>query len=318
MQRKGGIAMKKLFALILFISLFLSCAADEEALTVNGLAVSPAEARLYLMNAESSYAEVVAYYRNLLGIDYWSLTTANGVTAAEAVKSDVFRELVTMNIYYIMAQAQNLVLSAEEKEACREDARTYYASLTITESDHISYDDVLQLLEKQSLADQMYSLLLNQVEIDEAAVVSTIDREACQLLSVNYLLSPETDDAAAQTLDSLRLLDDWQALDLPTMFSGSSELRAADREQYPDLYEAASHLAVGETSPVIKTDYGLFILRLIDDCDESAYLAAVEDALYEARAAAFADDANALYAQAEYTINVAFWDSMALGSAAAQ
>ena len=84
------------------------------------------------------------------------------------------------------------------------------------------------------------------------------------------------------------------------------------REVDQTLLDTVQTMTVGETSGVIKTDYGLFVVRLLDNTDTLAYEDAVAQALYQARADAFSETYNRLYEQTECEINESFWDELTL------
>lgn len=305
--------MRKLAAAFLIALLLVPAAVSENAFTVNGQAVPAAEARIYLLNAESSYGEIVRYYRDFLGIDYWSLTTANGMTASEAVKSDVFRELVMLNVFCAMALDEGVSLSPAEESDCAFEAKAYYASLPLASADGLTEADVERLMIKQRLADKMYSMLLGGLEIDEDAVTQSVDPAQYVVYDVEYLLSPAESERSEEEFDRLREAEIWSAEAGDDLIYGKTRISSADAAADRSLLAAAASLGVGETSGIIKTDYGLFLIRVIDNSDPGAYEEAVENALYDARAQAFRDDYNALYSKAEYEINVSFWDSVTMG-----
>lgn len=305
--------MRRTVALLLIALFLLPAAVSENAFTVNGQPVSEAEARIYLMNAESSYGDIVAYYRDFLGIDYWSLTTANGMTAAEAVKSDVFRELVMLNVFYAMALDEGVSLTDTEKTACATEAKAYYASLPLSSASALTEADVEDVMRKQRLADRMYSMLLGEIEIDEDAVVASVDPALYRAYDVEYLLSPAGNEQTEEEIERLRDEESWAGLTDESVIYGTARISSADESADRSLLNAASLLEIGETSGIIKTDYGLFIIRMTDSLDPSAYEDALESALYEARRNAFQADYNALYSDAEYEINVSFWDSVTIG-----
>ena len=305
--------MRRTAAAILIALALLPAALSEDALMVNGQPVSFAEAKIYLRNAESSYGEIVRYYRDFLGIDYWSLTTANGMSAAEAVKNDVFRELVTLNVFFSMAQDEGLSLSPDEQSACEAEARAYYASLPLSVADGIHEADVIGLMVKQRLADRMYSRLLAEIQIDEEAVAASVDASRYVVYDVEYLLNPSDGEDAADAMNHLRGESVWPGPLAEGILYGRARVSSADKNADRALLAAASALDIGETSGIIKTDYGLFLIRLTDNLDPSAYEEALESALYDARAQAFQPNLNALYSEAEYEINVSFWDSVTMG-----
>lgn len=308
--------MKKTLLAFLLAALLISARAEECAFTVNGRNVSSAEARVYMLIYERRYAEIADYYEQFLGLDYWSLTYANGMTAAEVVKSDVFRELVMMNVFYGMALDLRLSLSEEENALCALDANAFCQSLSAADSEGITQKDVQGLFKKQKLADRMYSMLLSQTETDEEAARASVDKALYVTYDVELLLA--LNEADEDELARLSESESWESAADSSgnrVLYASVSFSAADSDVDAHILSAAKSLEIGEKSGTVKTDYGLFVIRLIDDSDPAAYEAAVEQALYEARAKAFQAEYDDIYFGAEYEINVAFWDTLTLGSA---
>lgn len=298
--------------------IFASALAEENALTVNGRSVSAAEARIYLLNAESSYADIVSYYDSYLNMDYWTLTTFNGMTAAEAVKNDVFQELIMLYIFYDMALNENLTLSDSEVAMCAQDAQTYYEGLSVLNAENISQEAVEDLLKKQRLADRIYGMLLLQTDVDALAVASNIDPDAYKVYDVEYLFSPSQNAMSPQDFTYIGTSLDWpnaEGVAEGNLFYGTAQLSDIQDGMNESLLTAAENLHIGEVSLPIETVYGTFIIRLLSDSDTSAYDQAVSEAVFAARSDAFQDKYRRLYAEAEYEINVAFWDSVSFGSA---
>lgn len=328
--------MKKLFSLVL-IGLLLASGVQAEceesrALTVSGVTVEKAEVYIYMLNAEKEYAAIVEYYKTYLGLDYWSLEYANGMTVSQMVKSDVFKEMLMMNVFYAMALEKGLYLTDAESAACLADAQKTYALLPVSYAEHIPADSLKNVYEKQRLADKMYSMLLSEVEIDEEAAVSRVDQSLYSTYEVEYLfrsaadfnengyyeaLSPETEAEirkAFESAETLESLSEAEAL-YPhlNLHYAKATFSASDPDIDPVLIREIQTLKPGETGRVLKTDFGLFIIRLLDDSGSAAYEAAIAEALCAAREEAFSEEYNRLFMNAEYEINVSFWDTIMPG-----
>lgn len=316
----------------LFLSALSAFSESDFALTVQGERVSYTEAEIYIISAEKEYKEVADYYQKYLGIDYWNLTYANGMTVSEMIKSDVFDEIKSMNLFYAMARDKGLNLTESEQEACRLDAENAYSSLSVTDAEKIDINDLAVVLQKQRLADRMYSMCLLETEIDEESVIKSVNREDYITYDIEYLFRsfddfdsdgnciPLTEEkirkierilssAAPETpLKEITLSD--SSLDI---IYGETSLVSGDDTVSDQLIDAASRLSVNELSGIIKTDLGLFIVRLIDNTDTSAYDAAVANAVYQAREEAFQPDLESLIRECEYEINVSFWNTLMPG-----
>lgn len=328
--------MKKLLSFLLLL-LLAACPARalEEAntaLIVEDVPVYLPEVYIYMFSAEQEYAEIVEYYKTYLGIDYWSLEYPNGMTISQMVKSDVFKEILMMNVFYSMALDRGLSLSASEKEACRRHARDACAMLPSCYAERIPQSALESVLEKQRLADRMYSMLLGETDVNEITVADGIDRSLYATYDVEYLFCPLIDideNGATETLaaekealvsEKLSEARSLEALSEAQARYGEYNIHYATASFYtsdaaidPVLLDTVKALQPGETSGVIKTDHGLFLIRLIDNTGETAYRAAVATAVYAAREEAFSKEYNLLFMNAEYEINVSFWDTVMPG-----
>ena len=323
--------LRRLVVLMLALMLAgVQALADEKtAVTIDGTPVSLAEARVYVCAAKSGYEDIVAYYRDFLGLDYWSIPCSDGRSAAEAVKSDVFRELVMMNVFCQMAQGDGMTATADDEAAAESDAHEFFTSLTDAESAGFTEADVKAVFLKQKLADRKCSRLLNEMDVDEAAVRAAVNPGDYVIYDLCYLSHPlagvdENGETVplteAREREIGRTMLDCMCADSPQEAAaahpeltwGEASLTAGSREVDQTLLDTVQTMTVGETSGVIKTDYGLFVVRLLDNTDTLAYEDAVAQALYQARADAFSETYNRLYEQTECEINESFWDELTL------
>ena len=331
-RREKRVIKKLLLFIMIFAFIPASYAESSAALTIDGQTVSFTEAYIYIVNAEQEYADVAKYYEDYLDIDYWSLTYANGMTVSQMIKSDVFDQIKSMNAFYAIALENGLSLTDAERASCRTDAENAYQALSVTDAEKIDIDDLSYVFEKQLLADRMYSVFLENMLIDEKEIRSSIDPKGYTVYDIEYLF--RTFDDFDESGKSTPLTEDKQALiekafseaqncpsfsDAPNHYPaldiiyGTTSFLSADETVDPVLIQAAQSLAIGETSGILKTDFGLFLIRLIDNTSLKAYEQAVQTALYEAREAAFASEKESILKKCEYEINVPFWNTLAPG-----
>lgn len=325
-MRLRGLAV---LMLALMLAAVQALADEDTAITINGNPVSFDEARVYACAAKSGYEDIVAYYHDFLGLDYWSIPCADGRSAAEAVKSDVLRELVMVNVFCQLALDDGLTTSKADEETAEKDAQEFLASLPEAESAGFTEEDVKAVFLKQRLADRKCSRMLNEMDVDEDAVRAAMSPEDYVIYDLCYLFHSRADvdeNGASVSLTPAReqeigrlMLECMQAdspqeaaAAYPELTWGEASLTAGSGETDQTLLDAVQKLEVGETSDVIKTDYGLFVICLLDNTDTLAYEDAVEQALYQARVDAFSETYNRLYEQTDCEINEAFWDELTL------
>ena len=301
--------MKKAAAMLLICVLLIGSA--ETALWVNGRPVFCEEAAAFMTLVTDAYRDIADYYENTLNVDYWSLVYTNGMTVWDSVKADAFEQLIMMNLLADMAPMYGLNLTEPEKAACSQSARRY-------PENGFSRADMEALMQKQLLADKVYSYLLSLTEIDAEAVAASVDPEDYVSYTVEYLCVPyyvyaASDQKKAEVLEQLMEISGFEG-PLETLgrylspwLTGTMVLSSANSTGDDPLLLCVSGLEPGTTGPVTETDYGLFVLRLLDASDTGIYDEAVEDALHAARAAAFQPEYERLYAAARYELNSDFW-----------
>ena len=327
--------LKRFFAFLLiasFLPLTAARAQQTYALLTEGQTVSLTEANIYIIHAEQTYRDIQSYYDDYLGIDYWSLTYANGMTVSQMVKSDVFDQIKAVNLFYAMALENGMRLTQAEKEACRKDAESTYHALSVTDAEKIDLNELGFVYEKQLLADRMYSVCLDGAVIDEEAVRASVSPSDYLLYDVEYLfrsfddfdengrqrsLSREKQAAVESLFNNAGAFSSFEeaALSEETLdiLCGKTAFLSSDASVDHRLIEAARSLEIGQRSGIIITDLGLFLLKLIDNTDTSAYEAAVENALFAAREEAFLAEKTELIRKCQYEINVSVWRTLTPG-----
>lgn len=307
--------MKKSAVIVLLLLLMLRALGDTP-LTVNGTPVSEGEIRAYLLSVREAYADTASYYDTALGIDYWALTYPNGQTVEQAVKADAFRGLVVLNVLYRNAVTDGLTLTDGDRAAIE---KAVELNLEKAARAGCSRGELCTLYEKQVLSEKQYSYLLSYEEIDESAARDAVDKsryityETLCFYAPSGFFSAEEESALKETMLSLAQSDEVYEDELPAEISMTELTLSEHLSSDSSLLDAVKELSTGDVSPVIQTEYGLFVMKLtrIDDGD-AFYLNAVEDALRYAREDAYSDKYNALYTSAEYTLDFAFWDEITL------
>ncbi len=308
--------MVRALALITLICLICLPASAESALSVNGSQISVGEANAWIWLVKDAYRDMLAYYENTLGIDYWQLEYANGQSIWESVKADAFKQLVMIQLFCDVAQEQGLALSGEDVKDCESACGNCDC-----DNGAFSREDLLNVLEKRLLAGKAYSYMLSFEQIDEDAVTQSVDKAAYTAYDVEYLFVPyyaysADPDRKASYREELAGLSAFEgsyedaARLSPYLLAGTLTLCPASEDSDPALLDAALKMSVGDVSGVVETDYGLFLMRLSDDSDLALYEAQLEYELMQARKRAYQAEYNRLYASAEYSINAGYWDAL--------
>ena len=295
--------MRRIMALLLL--LMFGAAQAESALTVEGIEVSGSEARAFAACALEEYREAADYYAQNLGIDFWSLTYASGVTVEESIRADVFKQLVMLNLLYARALDEGLTLSEADEADCALQAEGMAEMLIYA---GCAREDALALARKELLANRMYAYLLSGVEIDTAAVYESLMEKGSFSVELEYLFSEDrTLDIKACIPENNSLAEAAQNNNALSCGTVTVTLGSDD-----PLAQAVEMLLPGRLSDVIETDYGLFVLRINDSGAIDAAGEELNEALYSARVEAFSEEYERLYENAEYTIYESFREAFSL------
>lgn len=306
---------KRIAAFLLTAALMLTSAGAEAALTVNEREFTCAQCDAWMWLVKQSYRDMVDYYERTLGIDYWSLTYTNGQSVWDSVKADAFKQLIMMQVYGEIASREGLRLNRNEAELCARDAEA------LPENASFDKSDLEEMLRLRLLAGKAYSYCLSFQEIDEESVIASVEKDIYIAYEAEYLYVPyyvystgaASREGCIKTLKALKnfegAYEDAARLNA-FLVSGKMTLCPADCACDAQLLATAQTLRVGEASEPVTTDYGLFMIRLLDDSDSSLYDAEVEKRLSEARKRAYRSEYNRLYTEAQYSLNAGYWDGL--------
>ena len=308
-------AVKLIVTVCLIMNLIVTGACAETALTVNGHEFTSAQCDAWMWLVKQSYREMVDYYARTLGINYWDLTYSNGQSIWDSVKADAFKQLIMIEIYCDIAGREGLSLDEDEIRLCADDA------LSAPEGESFEAGDLEYMLEMRLLAGKAYSYMLSFQEVDEEAIAASVEKDSYIAYEAEYLYVPyyvyATDGAARDKyLATLKGLNRFEgayedAARLNAfLVAGKMTLCPADDDCDRQLLSAVRKLSIGEASEPITTDYGLFMIRLLDDSDSTLYEAEVEKRLLDARKHAYRSEYHRLYTEAEYSLNAGYWDTL--------
>jgi len=324
---------KKILALLVVISsLCMLCACGntkvvmttglktDEVFRVGSERADETEWLLYLANIANGYEEV--YGEELL-----TLQTNDNTTLLDQCKDLAMAQLSRIKAMKLLADQQKLTLTEEEKQAAKDAAEIYFATLSEEEQKLLGVkkvDLIADIYEEKLLADKLYAYFIKDVnpEIsdDEARIITVqhvllktyttdaygnkrnlTDKELSQV----YKRAEEVHTLALQG-ESFDALISKYSEDIKGTYSfGKGEMETP-------FETAAFALATDEISPVVQTSHGYHIIKCISTLDREATDLNKQKLLLARKQEVFGDTYNQFVSDLDTQINEKLMQTVAL------
>ncbi len=279
--------MKRKIVLMLVVVLCMLCGCGKNVKITTGLSkdeifkfadetVPLNEMLLVLVNEKNQYEES-------LGSDVWSRTFGEN-SLEEEIKEKVKNQMIELTAIAQMAEENNTQLTEEEESLLKQAASEYVNSLEEEEKNAIgaTEETVYDFYKKMYLSDKYYELKTSENEKE-------ISDEEAKVIEVMYIYfktgekdiygnvqpyeeSKKTEvlTTAQSVLEQVRQGADFQSL--AGEYSDDTEYRSTfGRGVMEEEFEqAAFSLSSGETSELVQTESGYYIIKCVDDYLETS------------------------------------------------
>lgn len=244
---------------------------ESELFKIDGSALSVPEAMLYLTTEKNLYEQS-------FGTDIWDKKIGD-VTFEEYVKNSVKSQLAEIKILNLLAKDKKIKLSDEEKAQAELDAESYFNGLTEEEKKYmnIKQETVSEAYMSYRLADKVYEELVRDVnpEISDAeakvikvasiyAKTYTLDAEGNR---VEY--TEEEKEKSRQDIEELLTEinngGDFMSIAANNTDADQVEYQFGRGDMIQEFEDAAYLLKTDETSGIIETPDGYYIIKCISD-----------------------------------------------------
>ena len=246
-------------------------------------------------------------YEELYTDKIWgTVVDESGITFEETLLSqihDFLKELKTMSL---MADEEKVTLSGKERELAKQAAAQYMEELkNAGESSEIDKDVVESLYEDYWKAEKLVETLTNSVNLEVS------DSEAKVIVVDEIVLSDK--NQADETLKKVQT----EGTDFMTVAKEVSEDQEIEKKisrgLRPEAYEKAAYaLTTGETSDVIEADGKYYILRCVNDYDESATKVRKEEMVREKKNEAFYETYSEYAAKVHLAKDDSLWKNLSI------
>lgn len=249
---------------------------DDVVLTVGKTEVTYRELLIYQLQIKNKYEPS-------LGADVWNFTIEDGKTFSDMAKEELLSEITKIKVVVQEAKKLGIALEDSEKDEVQTQVVEYLEK--VTESDQKKYgitqDVVRHVLEDNYLADKVYTVTTNEVNTD----ISNEEAKQIKLQMLMVMTNGEdkngtkialnetekkTAKKRADTMHEKALeTDDFEKFANSNTDAAYVNLTLGKGDN-PEIETTAFSLKEGDISPVIETQEGYVILKLISDFDEDA------------------------------------------------
>lgn len=239
------------------------------------------------------------------GESYWDSDIIEGTTVSESLKEELYDNIVRDTLLYQKAAAEGYAITEDEKELYKEEAEKELDAMSSDRKKTIgaTEDLLISMKEKKAIVSNYFSDLLDTYEADEEAIRDSYHPEEYKQLDLQTIGfskytyaedGTETEKSKEETQMGLESLQEVAneaktAEDLNDLLTDDSDtLETEDLSVIPGdsacdeaIVEAALDMESGDTSDIIETDEGYYIVRLLDNSSTDAYEEAVSQAIIQ-------------------------------------
>ncbi len=285
------------------------------------------------------------YYNQVYnGIDdyFWDMTDEDGVTMREKLKQYALDAAICNVIY--AEQARKLGYSLTEEEIAANEATVDTIISGYTEEQIVQGGIAREALLKSYETLTLSAKYSGQVEseilagIDEEEIKAGIDKADYEEYQTEYLfLSTTAYDENMKAIDlseeelaekyaimeeAYKMIESGMDFDeVQAELSKKADVKYSERSfnpsdtMYEDAYvDAAESLADGEYSQIVKSNYGYYIVKMIDKASDESYEQAITDAVSAKVDEIYNENYEKLLEDANVVINHEVWDLVEMGT----
>lgn len=290
--------------------------------------------QIYVIEKEGNYLD--DYYRSTLGQGYWDYDY-EGSTLRETAKNSIMSEVVMYEILSDQALQHGITLSNQDMNACKKSVDLFLKEEPeeLLNSIGLTRDVLTETYQKIALGDKYYLSLALDFKFDEDEIRNNINRDeyreyATECLYLPIHLDIKHQSGVNESIDSTKAdyqtmkttLDQInQGIDFATLLNSNRELKYDYRafiygeDHYEYAYQdAAINLKNGDYSDIVTTNYGYYIIHMLDNNSNERYEQAVEDAIEAEKQRQFEVLYNQLKDQYSITIHFDSWNLIDIGS----
>ena len=308
------------------------------AVKVGDEEVSMQKAMFLIYSMEVQGNSYASFYESQYGLDYWEMVyDEEGRTTRDVFKDETMDALIQYAVLYDCAEKNGMSLTEQEtaeNNAFVEDLKLLM-SAEEAERGGFTTENLMETCAWMMLAEKYYGRMTDNLGITKESVRETINKDDYKEYETEYLYLPTTFydeeyNVVSESEDVIKArrelmqnyydmvkegaaFDDLAAADGTLVHNTRTFLEQGDgaEETYKD---SAMKLKVGEVCAPVETEYGIYIVRMLDDACTKTYEATVEAEYELKRNEAFQAAYEVLLEQYTVTVNDEAWDDIVLGA----
>lgn len=308
------------------------------AVTVGDMEISMEKAMLLIYTMEvqgNSYAD---YYEAQYGMDYWEMVyDEEGHTVREVFKEDTMETIIQYAILNACAVENGIGLTDAELQENNALVEEMKKLLTAEETERGGFttENLRETSAWMMLAEKYYKQMTDNLGITRESIRETVNKDDYKEYDTEYLylsttyydeeynVCQESDDVKNEKKASMQeyyeqvedgvLFEKLAAVD-ESLVHNRRTFMAEGQQAEPEYMEAAMKLAEGEVCGPVQTEYGVYLIRMIDTECTKTYEATVEEK-YELKCSeAFLAAYEVLKEEYEVKVNEEAWGDITLGA----
>jgi len=291
---------------------------------------------IYTMEVQgNSYA---SFYQSQYGEDYWLMPyDEEGRITRDVFKEETMNMLIQYAVMYDCAVKKGMELTEEEQKDCDAFVEEIKEVMSAEEAERGGFttESLQKVCRFMMLAEKYYTNMTDTLGVTREGVRETINKADYKEYETEYLYLATTyyDEEYNICEESDEIKEERKALMreyYDQVKAGTSFAELAEREETlvhntrtflekgdgaeESYREAAVKLKKGEVTGPVETEYGLYLIRMLDEDCTKSYEAAVEAEYELQRSDAFAAAYEVLLAEYEVNVNDAVWEEVVFGA----
>lgn len=312
--------------------------AKTTAVTVGNTKISMQKAMFLIYSMEVQGNSFAAFYESQYGMDYWNMAyDESGRTTADIFKEETIATLIKYAVLQDCAVKYGMVLTEEEQAENENFVEEIKLLMAAEEAERGGFttENLREICGWMMLGEKYYGKMTENLGVSKEEVRESIAKEDYKEYETEYLYLPTTYYDEEYTIcneseEVIKARKEQMQACYEQVLAGTSfeELASSDEtlvhntrtflaegEGAEEAYKTeAAKLKVGEVCAPIQTEYGVYIVRMLDDACTKSYEAAVEAEYELQRSKAFQAAYEVLLAEYEVTVNEAAWEDITLGA----
>lgn len=290
---------------------------SDEIFRIEKISCSKPEIMVYVTNMQNQY-------ENVYGEEIWK-TEIDGKSLEENVKDNALAKMAQVKTMNLMAEQMGITLDSKEEKRVENAGDIYFDSLNNTEIELMGIDksDIYSLYREYMIAKKVYLDIIKdinpEVSDDEARNIKIE-----YIFIKNYMqdgtgkkiaLSNNASEAAyARAEEAYKRAMDGE--DFDTLIAEYSEdkisTKSLGKRDINDIVisDTLFNMAGGEISPILKTEDGFFIVKLLSTYDQAETDVNKIKIVDDEREEVFGEEYDSFVVDLTRKLNDSLWDSI--------